>query len=112
LLIGASGLLPRLNVLFNKRGGASGVRISSALNAKSNLRWSAMIKAVRRCAESPVQPEFSLCGDAFDAFESGDASESYELAKPGQSITCSMCCTAIREIKAIRNPLRPKKDSE
>lgn len=69
-----------------------------------------MSRATRRCAESPVQPEFSLCGDAFDAFDSGDASEPYEFAKPGESITCAICCNAVREIKAIRNPLRPRKE--
>ncbi len=66
---------------------------------------------VRRCAASPVQPEFSLCGEAFDAFDEKLTSEPYEIAEPDQSITCPMCCEAIREIKSIRNPLRPRSRS-
>ncbi|MCF6783361.1 hypothetical protein [Stutzerimonas stutzeri] len=66
--------------------------------------------AIRRCAQSPIQPEFSLCGDAFDAFDSGDAEEPHSIAGPGESITCPECCMAVREVKAIRNPLRPRKE--
>jgi len=57
-----------------------------------------------------MQAEFSLCGDAFDAFDSGDAEEPYVIAGPGQSITCPDCCRAVREVKAICNPLRPRKE--
>lgn len=53
--------------------------------------------------------EFSLCGDAFDGFDSGDLPGPFAFAKEGQSITCPKCCAAIREIKATRNPLRPRK---
>ena len=69
-----------------------------------------MAKAIRRCAQHPIQAEFSLCGDAFDAFDSGDAEEPHEIAKPGQSITCPVCCRAVQEVKAMRNPLRPRKE--
>jgi len=71
-----------------------------------------MNKALRRCAESPVQPEFSLCGDASDGFASGDLDEDYAIARDGESITCPKCCNAVLEIKALRNPLRPRKGQE
>lgn len=64
----------------------------------------------RRCAISPIQPEFSLCGDAYDGFASGDLDEPYDIAEAGESITCPQCCLIIREVKALRNPLRPRKD--
>lgn len=67
--------------------------------------------ARRRCAVSPLFAEISLCGDAFDGFDSGDLPEPFDFAEEGQSITCPRCCDAIREIKAIRNPLRPRKAS-
>lgn len=66
---------------------------------------------MRRCAMSPVQPEFSLCGDAFDGYDSGDLSEPFEFVGPGQSINCPRCCMAVREIKAIRNRLSPRAES-
>lgn len=62
---------------------------------------------MRRCVTNPVTPEYSLCGDAEDGYESGDLPEQFELAKDGESITCPACCMAIKEIKAIRNKLRP-----
>lgn len=68
------------------------------------------MKAIRRCAESPNQPEFSLCGDAFDAFSSGDSDEPFEFAGEGQTVNCEMCVSAIREIKKLRNPLRPRSE--
>lgn len=66
---------------------------------------------LRRCAQHPLDAEFSLCGDAFDGFASGDLDEDYEIAGPDQSITCPRCCQAIREVKAIRNRLAPRKES-
>lgn len=71
-----------------------------------------MVKALRRCAESPLSVEFSLCGDAFDGFESGDLAEDFAFARPGESITCPRCCQAVREVKAIRNRLAPRAESE
>lgn len=43
--------------------------------------------------------EFSLCGLAFDAFESGDADEPVEFAKSGQKITCEECRDVIQKIR-------------
>lgn len=66
--------------------------------------------AKRRCVGNPLNGEFSLCGDAFDIAEDLEGEEDYEIAGPGQSITCPRCVLAIREIKAIRNPLRPRSE--
>lgn len=68
------------------------------------------MSTVRRCAQNPMQAEFSLCGDAFDAFASGDAEEPHEIAGPGQTINCEDCCRAVREIKSMRNPLKPRSE--
>ena len=65
--------------------------------------------SIRRCAMNPMQAEYSLCGEAFDAFDTGDTPERFEFAEEGRSITCRRCCEAIREIKGLRNPLRPRK---
>jgi hypothetical protein len=65
---------------------------------------------LRRCAASPVQPEFSLCGEAEDGFESGDLEEEFAIALPHESITCPRCCAAIREVKALRNRLAPRQE--
>lgn len=64
---------------------------------------------LKRCAESPLNSEFSLCGDAFDIRAVDGSAEECDIAKPGESITCPECCRIIREVKALRNPLRPRK---
>lgn len=69
-----------------------------------------MAKSIRRCAESPSNSEYTLCGDPFDAFDCGDAGEPHEIASHCQSITCPECCRIIRDVKAITNPLRPRKE--
>lgn len=69
-----------------------------------------MGKAVRRCADNPAAPEYSLCGQAYDAFDSGDADERFEFVEKGQTINCENCCRAIREIKRIRNPIKPRSE--
>ena len=63
---------------------------------------------MKRCAQNPMLEEYSLCGNAFDAFASGDAPEPHEIAGPGQIINCPECCAAVREIKRMRNPLKPR----
>lgn len=68
--------------------------------------------ANRRCAMSPLFSEFSLCGDACDGFDSGDLPEPFDFVEDGQSITCLRCCLIIREVKAMRNTLRPLKEKE
>lgn len=62
----------------------------------------------RICAQSTSQPEFTLCGDAFDAFESGDAEEEHEHAEQGGTITCPACCRQIQDIRSMRYRLKPR----
>lgn len=68
-------------------------------------------RPMRRCATNPMNAEYSLCGDASDGHDSGDLDEPFEFAGPDQSITCPNCCRAIREVKAIRNRLRPRTET-
>jgi len=63
----------------------------------------------RRCAESPLNAEFSLCGDAFDAHHDDDEAY-FDFVQPGESITCAKCCIVIRAARAITNQLRPRDD--
>lgn len=67
---------------------------------------------IRQCVINPISAEFSLCGDAFDAYDSGDAEEEHEIVGAGGVVTCQQCCTIISEIKAAKYKLRPRKDSE
>ena len=67
--------------------------------------------ANRRCAESPINAEFSLCGIAFDAYHE-DADAAYDVASPTDSITCPRCCQIISTVKAMRNRLRPRKGDD
>lgn len=50
------------------------------------------------CAQKPNQPEYSLCGDAYDAPETEDDVEDFSIATPGQRVTCEDCKSAIQEI--------------
>ena len=63
----------------------------------------------RKCAQNTSNPEFTLCGDAFDAFASGDADEEHECAGQGGTVTCPECCTQIRDIRDMRYRLKPRK---
>ncbi|MDU4254411.1 hypothetical protein [Pseudomonas sp.] len=65
----------------------------------------------RRCAVSPLNSEFSLCGDAFDAHYDYPEAH-FEFVQPGESITCAKCCMVIRTVRAITNLLRPRADDE
>lgn len=40
---------------------------------------------------APGTHEHSLCGIAFDAFDSGDSEEPVVFAEPGQLVTCTAC---------------------
>lgn len=51
--------------------------------------------------------EFTLCGDAFDAFESGDADEPVHFAAPGQLISCPKCREVINHCKAVKHWKEP-----
>lgn len=53
------------------------------------------------CAQHPLQPEFTLCGDAFDAPETEDDVEPFKFAVPGDKVTCEHCRRAIAFIHEI-----------
>lgn len=40
---------------------------------------------------APGTHEHSLCGMAFDAYESGDSEDPVLFAEPGQLVTCASC---------------------
>jgi len=44
--------------------------------------------------------EFTICGMAFDAYESGDADEQVVFAKPKEVVTCKECRAAIDYVKS------------
>ena len=45
--------------------------------------------------------EYSLCGLAFDAYESCDTDEQVLFINDGEKVTCPDCRVAIREIRKI-----------
>ena len=45
--------------------------------------------------------EFTACGIAFDAFESGDADAPVAFAAAGQSVTCQDCADVVAYYKSI-----------
>lgn len=61
--------------------------------------------STRVCAGSAAQPDFTLCGDAFD---SGDADEPHVEAKKGQAVTCPKCCAVIQEIREMKYRCNPR----
>lgn len=65
---------------------------------------------MKRCAENPAQGEYTLCGVAWDAPDSEDDVEPFVMAKDDESITCLLCCRVIRIVKAMKNPLKPRKE--
>jgi hypothetical protein len=51
--------------------------------------------------------EFTLCGMAFDAYDSGDADEPIVMAQPRELVTCAECRAVIdyaRRFKGYRQP--------
>lgn len=66
--------------------------------------------SMRVCAENAINAEFTLCGDAFDAFASGDADEEHECAEPGGVITCPNCCKIIKDLRESRYKLKPRSE--
>lgn len=43
--------------------------------------------------------EFTMCGMAFDAYESGDSEERIIFAKPKEVVTCQDCRDIIDDVK-------------
>lgn len=58
----------------------------------------------KRCAEDPGQPEYTLCGMAFDSPYTEPDVEEFNLAAPGQHVTCDQCRRSIREIISEYTP--------
>ena len=65
----------------------------------------------RKCAQNSVNAEFTICGDAFDAFETGDADEEHECAGPGGVVNCPSCCAIIRDLRDMKYKLRPRSEN-
>lgn len=53
-------------------------------------------------------PEFTLCGLAYDAYESGDEQEPVIFAAPGAVVTCKDCRAVINHCRAFRGYREPK----
>jgi hypothetical protein len=51
--------------------------------------------------------EFTICGIAFDAHESGDVDEEVVFADPGQLVTCEDCRRTIAFIKQFKRYRQP-----
>lgn len=66
---------------------------------------------MRKCAQSPIQAEFTLCGDAFDAYDSGDAEEQHQIVGAGQVVDCPQCCKVIQDIREMKYRLKPRKET-
>lgn len=44
-------------------------------------------------------PEFTLCGLAFDAFDSGDCDSPIVFAQIGERVTCDYCIRVIEDVR-------------
>lgn len=53
-------------------------------------------------AACPLNAEYTLCGDAFDGFDSGDLDEAPIFANKDQTITCLKCRRVIDYCKSIK----------
>ncbi|CAA2409827.1 hypothetical protein [Xanthomonas phage Suba] len=51
--------------------------------------------------------EFTICGIAFDAHDSGDYDRTIEFAQPGEVITCPECRKVIAYFKSIKHWKEP-----
>lgn len=57
------------------------------------------------CAEDPLNGEFSLCGNSFDAPDDPMCeTDPFDFARLGQTVTCTECLRAIAKIKARYSP--------
>lgn len=46
--------------------------------------------------------EFTVCGLAYDAYESGDHDEPVLFAGDGEPVTCLMCREVVTEVRRIK----------
>lgn len=58
-----------------------------------------------RCADNPIQPEFTLCGRAFDDVE--DDQEAPLFVMPGHVVTCEQCLAVIRHCRRFTGNRQP-----
>lgn len=61
-----------------------------------------------RHANAPTHDEYTLCGFAVDAHETGDHSEPIVFAKPGETINCPECRVVINYCKSIKRWREPE----
>lgn len=60
------------------------------------------------CTQSPLNGEFTLCGDAFDLCAVDDSEATAPIfAAPGDVIDCELCRAIIDRCKSIRNYREP-----
>lgn len=53
-----------------------------------------------KCATMPgLGNEFTVCGDAFDAHESGDSERPIVFAKRFETVTCPNCLAILKELR-------------
>lgn len=55
---------------------------------------------------APGRGEFSLCGTAFDAFNSGDVRDPVVFASVGEKVTCKACLLEIEHVRKCFNGSR------
>lgn len=65
------------------------------------------MRSVRHGTGVNVGGEFTLCGLACDAFESGDADKPVTFAAPGEIVTCKECRDVIYHVKTFRGYRAP-----
>jgi len=56
----------------------------------------------KTCMPAPACPEYTLCGMAFDAQESGDCDEKITIGNAGDKVTCQACLNTITQCKAVK----------
>ena len=52
--------------------------------------------------ENPRQAEYTMCGLAFDAYDSGDHDEQITFAVGGKPVTCMDCRHMVLDVRKIR----------
>ena len=57
---------------------------------------------VIRHAENPAHNEYTMCGLAFDAHDSGDLEEEIVSAVDGEPVTCQECRRVVLEVRKIK----------
>lgn len=59
-------------------------------------------------ADSAINSEFTMCGVAYDAFDTGDAEEPIVFAKDGETVTCTDCRRVINHAKKFKSYRQPQ----